>query len=94
MTTFWGMANEVCWAFQKIVNMAWSGDKHAHSPSWCTSIWLNQLRGYQDKTQVQFLRLGTLGSPIEFKHMIALTNETQIMLSFSRIFKFNVFEFN
>ena len=24
----------------------------------------------------------TLSSPIEFKHMIALTNETQIMLSF------------
>ena len=26
--------------------------------------------------------------------MIALTNETQIMLSFPRIIKFNVFEFN
>ena len=26
--------------------------------------------------------------------MGALTNETQTMLSFSRIFKFNVFEFN
>ena len=46
------------------------------------------------KTQVQFLRLGTLGSPIKFKHMVALTNETQTMLYFSRIFKFNIFEFN
>ena len=46
------------------------------------------------KTQVQFLKLSTLGSPIEFKHMVALTNETLTMLSFSRIFKFNVFEFN
>ena len=36
----------------------------------------------------------TLGFPIEFKHMVALTNETQIMLSFSRIFKLNKFEFN
>ena len=26
--------------------------------------------------------------------MVALTNETQTMLSFPRIFKFNVFEFN
>ncbi len=26
--------------------------------------------------------------------MVALTNETQTMLFFSRIFKFNVFEFN
>ena len=26
--------------------------------------------------------------------MVALTNKTQTMLSFSRIFKFNVFEFN
>ena len=34
-------------------------------------------------------RLGTLDFPIEFKYMIALTNETQIMLSFPRIFKFN-----
>ena len=34
--------------------------------------------------------LGTLGSIIEFKHiMVALTNETQTMLSFSRMFKFN-----
>ena len=46
------------------------------------------------KTQIQFLRLGTLGSPIKFKHMAALTNETQTILSFPRIFKFNVFEFN
>ena len=45
-------------------------------------------------TQIQFLRLGTLGFPIEFKHMVTLTNETQTMLSFPRIFKFNVFEFN
>ena len=43
------------------------------------------------KTEVQFLRLSTLGFPIEFKRMVALTNETQIMLSFSRIFKFNAF---
>ena len=38
--------------------------------------------------------LGTLGLPIEFKHMVALTNETQTILSFPIIFKFNVFEFN
>jgi hypothetical protein len=43
---------------------------------------------------MQFFKLGTLGSPIEFKHMVVLTNETQTMLSFLRIFKFNVFEFN
>jgi hypothetical protein len=36
----------------------------------------------------------TLGSLIEFKHMVALTNETKTMLSFPRIFKINVFEFN
>jgi hypothetical protein len=42
----------------------------------------------------QFFRLNTLDSLIEFKHMVALTNETQIMLYFLRIFKFNVFEFN
>jgi hypothetical protein len=42
-----------------------------------------------DKTYIQFLRLGTLGSIIEFKYMVALTNETQTMLSFPRIFKFN-----
>jgi hypothetical protein len=46
------------------------------------------------KFRYSFLRLGTLGSLIEFKHMVALTNETQIMLSFPRIFKFNIFEFN
>ena len=46
------------------------------------------------KTQVQFLRLGTLGFPIEFKHIVALTNKTQTMLSFPRKFKFNIFEFN
>ncbi len=46
------------------------------------------------KTQVQFIRLSILGSPIEFKYMIALTNETQTMLSFPRIFKFNIFELN
>ena len=46
------------------------------------------------KTQVQFLKLSTWGFPIEFKQMVALTNKTQIMLSFLRIFKFNVFEFN
>ena len=33
--------------------------------------------------------LGTLDSLIEFKHMVVLTNEIQIMLSFSRILKFN-----
>ena len=50
---------------------------------------------YQEgKTQIQFLRLGTSGSPIEFKHMVALNNETQTMLYFPRIFKFNIFEFN
>jgi hypothetical protein len=48
----------------------------------------------KDKTLVQFLRLGTLGSPIKFKHMVTLINETQTMLYFSRIFKFNVFEFD
>ena len=48
----------------------------------------------KSKTQIQFLRLGTLGSSIEFKHMGALTNETQTMLSFLRKFKFNVFKFN
>ena len=46
------------------------------------------------KTQIQFLRLGTLGSPIKFKHMVTLINETQIMLYFSKIFKLNVFEFD
>ena len=46
------------------------------------------------KTQVQFLKSSKLHSPIEFEHMIALTNETQIKLSFPRKFKFNVFEFN
>jgi hypothetical protein len=45
------------------------------------------------KTYVQFLRLGTLSFPIELKHMVVLINETQIMLSFPRIFKFNIFEF-
>ena len=38
--------------------------------------------------------LSTLGFPIKYKHMITLTNKTQTMLSFLRIFKFNVFEFN
>ena len=46
------------------------------------------------KTQLQFLRLGTLGFSIEFKHIVALINEIQKMLSFPKIFKFNVFEFN
>ena len=46
------------------------------------------------KTQVQFLKLSILGFPIKFKHVVALTNEIQIILSFSRIFKFNIFEFN
>ena len=46
------------------------------------------------KTYVQFLRLSTLGSSIEFKRMVILTNKIQIMLYFLRIFKFNVFEFN
>ena len=49
---------------------------------------------FQDKTQVQFLRFGTLGSLIEFKYMVTLTNETKTMLSFLRIFKINVYEFN
>ena len=43
---------------------------------------------------MQFFRLGTLGSPIEFKYMVALTNKIQTMLYFPRIFKFNIFEFN
>ena len=38
--------------------------------------------------------LGQVYSLIEFKHMVALTNKTQTILSFPRIFKFNVFEFN
>ena len=38
--------------------------------------------------------LGTLSFLIEFKHMIALTNETQTILYFPKIFKFNVFKFN
>jgi hypothetical protein len=38
--------------------------------------------------------LGTLGFLIKFKYMVALTNETQTILSFLIIFKFNVFEFN
>jgi hypothetical protein len=46
------------------------------------------------KTYVQFLRLSTLGFQIEFKQMVILTNKTQTMLFFSRIFKFNIFEFN
>ena len=58
----------------------------------------NNLKPYSNhlsgKAQVQFLRLGTLDSPIEFKHMVALINVTQTMLSFLIIFKFNVFEFN
>ena len=35
----------------------------------------------------------TLDSPIEFRHLVVLTNETQIMLSFPKIFKFNIFDF-
>ena len=46
------------------------------------------------KLRYSFLRLGTLGFLIEFKHMVVLTNETQTMLFFPRIFKFNIFEFN
>ena len=46
------------------------------------------------KTQVQFFKLGTLGSLIEFKHMVALTNKTQTILYFPKIFKFIGFEFN
>ena len=42
----------------------------------------------------KFLRLDTLSFLIEFKYMVALTNEIQTMLYFSRIFKFNIFEFN
>ena len=37
---------------------------------------------YKSKTQIYFLKLSILGFPIEFKHMIALINETQIMLFF------------
>ena len=58
-------------------------------PSNCLiDTWKNLIYLYK------FLRLRTLGYLIEFKHIVALTNETQIMLSFSRIFKFNVLEFN
>ena len=39
--------------------------------------------------ELRLLRLGTIGSLIEFKHMVVLTNETQTMLFFLRIFKFN-----
>ena len=46
------------------------------------------------KIQVQFLKLGILGSPIEFKRKVVLTNKTQTILYFLKIFKFNVFEFN
>ena len=46
------------------------------------------------KTLVQFFRLGTLSFLIEFKYMVALINEIQTIFFFSRIFKFNVFEFN
>ena len=46
------------------------------------------------KTQVQFLKLSTLDSPIEFKYMVILRNETQTILFFLKIFKFNVFKFN
>ena len=38
---------------------------------------------------MQFLRLSTLDFSIEFKHMVAFTNEIQTMLFFPRIFKFN-----
>ena len=41
------------------------------------------------KTLVQLLRLDTLDSTIEFKHMFALSNKKQIMLSFPIIIKFN-----
>ena len=33
--------------------------------------------------------LGTLGFSNKFKHIVALTNETQTMFSFPKIFKFN-----
>jgi hypothetical protein len=51
-------------------------------------------RYFMGKTYVQLFRSSTLGSPIEFKYKVALTNKTQTILSFPRIFKFNVFEFN
>ena len=41
------------------------------------------------KTYVQFLKLGILGFPIEFKHIVTLTNETKTILYFSIILKFN-----
>ena len=31
------------------------------------------------------LRYNALGSPVKFKHMVTLTNKTQIMFSFPRI---------
>ena len=52
-------------------------------------LWISIKKG-----MVKFLRSSTLGSPIEFKHLVTLINETQTMLSFLKIFKFNVFEFN
>ena len=58
------------------------------------TIDLNSTLHVNGKTQVQFFRLGILDSLIEFKHMVVLTNETQTILSFPRIFKFNVFKFN
>ena len=58
------------------------------------TIDLNPTLYLKSKTYVQFLKLGTLDSLIEFKHMVELTNETQTILSFPRIFKFNVFKFN
>ena len=43
-----------------------------------------------DKTQLQFFRLGVLGFPIKFKHMVVLSNKTQTMLYFSIIIRLNV----
>ena len=40
------------------------------------TIDLNPTLYVNGKTQVQFLRLDILDSLIEFKHMVALTNET------------------
>jgi DNA polymerase elongation subunit (family B) len=77
--------------------------KTSTKQNFCSQIYYNIIFYYNSQnTQIQVLEnrkqkidtKHTLGSLIEFKHMVVLTNETQTMLSFSRIFKFNIFEFN
>ena len=53
---------------------------------------INQgIKHFRQKEKLRYgsLKCSTLDSPIKFKHMIALTNETQTVLSFPRIMKFN-----